>query len=137
MSTETHSLMRLADTDLTLANPAEDVRGRKAVDRDGEEIGSVVALYLDESEHKVRFLEVESGGFLGMGSESRLVPVDLVRGIDREHVHVGETRERVHGSPAYDPDLTRDRDYYGSVYGWYGASPFWGTGYAYPAYPFL
>ena len=35
------TLLRLSDTELTVANPAEDVRGRNIIDKDGETIGEV------------------------------------------------------------------------------------------------
>lgn len=131
----TATLVRLGDTDLTLADPAEDIRGRKAVDRNGDEIGTVQSLLVDDAETKVRFLEVESGGFLGLGGESRLVPVDAVTEVTDDLVRIDQTRERVHEAPEYDPELAQTVDYYGDVYGYYGYAPFWGAGYVYPGYP--
>ena len=43
---KTAKLIRLSDTELTIANPAEDIRGRAAVDRDGEDIGEVEDLLM-------------------------------------------------------------------------------------------
>jgi len=129
-------LVKLGDTDLTVADPREDVRGRAVVDRHGEEIGTVDALMLDERENKVRFLRVGTGGFLGIGGRRFLIPVDAVSRVDDERVHVDQTRERIVGAPAYDPDLTYDQDYYGGLYGYYGYAPYWGPGYVYPPYPF-
>lgn len=132
----TATLVRLGDTDVTLADPAEDIRGRKAVDANGEEIGTVQSLLIDDAETKVRFLEVESGGFLGLGGESRLIPVDAVAEVRDDRVRIDRTREHVHESPEYDPRLAQEVDYYGDVYGYYGYAPFWAAGYAYPAYPY-
>ena len=56
--------------------------------------------------------------------------------IDDDHVHVDQTRERVAGSPAYDPDLAYEQDYYGGLSGYYGYAPYWGAGYVYPGYPY-
>jgi sporulation protein YlmC with PRC-barrel domain len=64
-SEKTATLVRLSDTELTVADPAADMRNRKVVDRDGEEIGEVDDLLIDAPEKRVRFLEVASGGFLG------------------------------------------------------------------------
>jgi len=129
-------LVKLGDTDLTVADPAEDVRGRRVADRNGDEIGTVDALMTDERENRVRFLRVGAGGFLGLGERKFLIPVDAVTRVDRDHVHVDQTRERVVGSPAYDPDLTYDDVYYDDLYGYYGYAPFWGPGYVYPTYPY-
>ncbi|HWC33138.1 MAG TPA: PRC-barrel domain-containing protein, partial [Actinomycetota bacterium] len=124
-STNVGTLVRMADADLTVADPADDVRGRTVVDATGDEIGDVKSLLIDEDERKVRFLEVESGGFLGLGSETRLVPVDAVTRVEENAVHVDQTRESVHGSPAYDPELEQDAAYYGEVYSYYRYPPYW------------
>jgi hypothetical protein len=60
-------LCKLSDTDFTVANPDEDIRGWAVVDKDGEEIGEVDDLLVDNRETKVRFLQVTSGG-LGLGT---------------------------------------------------------------------
>ena len=129
-------LKELRDSEMTLADSGEDVRGRSVVDRNGDEIGKVDALLLDEAESKVRFLRVEAGGFLGIGARQFLVPVDAVTRVDAEHVHVDRSREGIVDAPAYDPNLVYEQDYYGDVYGYWGYAPYWAPGYAYPAYPF-
>lgn len=131
----TGKLVMLGDTDLTVADPREDIRGRKVLDRQGEDLGQVDGLLIDESEAKVRFLRVASGGFLGLGEQAFLLPVDAITDITRDHVRVDQTREQIAGAPAYDPELANDRDYYGSLYGYYGYGPYWGPGYVYPPYP--
>ena len=47
------SLFRLSDTSLTVADPADDVRGRKVVDNNGDDIGKVEDLLIDDQENKV------------------------------------------------------------------------------------
>ncbi len=69
-----HTFVKLGDTSHTVADPAEDIRGRHVVDRNGEDIGKVDALMIDVSEGKVRFLHVKGGGFLGIGDETLLIP---------------------------------------------------------------
>lgn len=137
MNDNTTTLTRLGDSDLTVANEAEDVRGRKVIDRNGDETGSVDSLLIDEPERKVRFLEVGSGGFLGLGKKQVLVPVDAVTRIDDDHVYIDRGREEVAAGPDYDPELTPapDRPYYEDVYVHYGYLPYWGAGYRYPGYP--
>ena len=129
------TLKRLGDTDLTVARPEEDIRGRKVVDRQGEEVGKVDDLLIDDRENKVRFLQVASGGILGMGKDKSMIPVDAIQGMDEDTVHLDKTRADVASAPAYDPELASDRDYWGGVYGYYGYAPFWAGGYVYPAYP--
>jgi CBS domain-containing protein/sporulation protein YlmC with PRC-barrel domain len=129
------TLIRLSDTDLTLADRAEDIRGRKAFDMAGEELGDVKDLFIDEREHKVRFLEVSSGGFLGLGATKFMLPVDAITRITDDAVYMNQSRERVAGSPHYDPTLVEER-YVSDVYRHYGYAPYWGPDYRYPPYPY-
>jgi sporulation protein YlmC with PRC-barrel domain len=131
----TGALVKLGDTDLTVADPREDIRGRQVIDRQGEDLGHVDALLIDDRESKVRFLRIASGGFLGIGEHTFLLPVDAITRITADQVFVDQTRERVAGAPAYDPDLTYEHNYYGGLYDYYGYVPYWGAGYVYPAYP--
>ena len=135
---ETGKLVRLSDTDQTVATGDEDVRGRDVKDRVGEDIGKIDDLLIDESENKVRFLVVASGGFLGIGADKSFIPIDVITGITADAVTIDQIREHVAGAPTYDPDLVDDTSYYEGVYGYYGYAPFWGAGYidsGYPNYP--
>lgn len=131
---KTRNLVKLGDTDLTVSNPAEDVRGYDVLDRSGEKIGEVKSLMLDDAESKVRFLEVGGGGFLGIGDKTWMIPVDAITRIHDKHVHIDKTKEHVSGGPAYDPTLVQEQ-HWTDVYGYYGYRPYWTAGYAYPAYP--
>lgn len=130
---ETSKLIKLTDSGQTLT-PEEDIRGFDVKDKDGEDIGKIDELLIDEAENKVRFLEVASGGFLGIGENKSFIPVDAITRID-ENVHIDQTRGHVAGAPAYDPELVDQSSYYEDVYGYYGYSPFWGAGYLYPPFP--
>ena len=129
------TLVRLSDSKLTVANRAEDIRGREVLDKNGGNLGKVDDLMIDDVEHKVRFPQVESGGFLGLGETRILIPVDAITKID-DKVHINHTREHVARAPRYNPELVKDEAYLGSIYGHYGYPVFWEPGYAYPMYPF-
>jgi sporulation protein YlmC with PRC-barrel domain len=129
-------LVKLSDADMTVADPAEDIRGRTVVDTHGEEVGKVDELLMDEGENKVRFLRLAAGGFLGIGETKFLIPVDAVSRVSDEAVHIDQTREHVAGAPQYDPELTYEPPYYGGLYGYYGYAPYWTPGYMYPMYPY-
>ncbi len=133
--TDVPGVVKLEDTDLTLADPAEDIRGRTVFDRDGAEIGEVKSLFVDDREAKVRFLEIRGGSVLGLGGTTRLLPVQSVSRVDEGGVHVEHAREHVKQSPEYDPELEHDHDYYGEVYGHYGYGPFWAGAVAHSASP--
>lgn len=128
-------LVRLSDAGLAVEH-GDDVRGRDVLDPDGESLGTVDDLLVDEGERQVRFLEVGSGGFLGIGQEKRLIPVEAVTRID-EAVHISTARATVASSPGYDPTLAalEPIGYYGGLYGHYGFTPYWGAAYFAPGPP--
>jgi len=126
------TLYMLGEHGRTIDGSANDVRGREVKDKNGDGIGKVAALLLDDRENKVRFLLVEHGGFLGFGDTESLIPVDAVTKITEADVFVDQSRERVAAAPGYTPDLVDDRPYHTSIYGHYGYAPYWGAGYMYP-----
>jgi CBS domain-containing protein len=107
----------------------------KAIDVSGEELGTVNDLFIDEQERKVRFLEISSGGFLGLGTTEFLLPVDAISRLSVDLVHINQSRERIAGAPRYDPALVEER-YVSDVYSHYGYPPYWGPDYHYPPYPY-
>jgi sporulation protein YlmC with PRC-barrel domain len=145
-TTDAPALFSLNDEPYDVKNPAEDVRNRTVVDRNGDEIGSVDDLLIDDREHKVRFLRIKEGGLLGIGVRYRLIPVDAVTRITEDTVAIDQTGEQVGSGPEYDPTVAADDvwrreafgedGYYPSLYQHYGYSPFWAPGYVYPGYPF-
>jgi sporulation protein YlmC with PRC-barrel domain len=121
-------LVRLSDTGRTVADPADDIRGRTVRDRHGDDIGKVDELLVDPSSGTVHLLRVTHGGILGFGATPSFVPVEAITGVGEE-IHIDRSRGQVAGAPRYDPQLTDEIDYYGEVYGYYGFAPFWTPGY--------
>jgi sporulation protein YlmC with PRC-barrel domain len=133
---DTNTLLKLTEVDETVARADEDIRGRHVKDRNGEDLGKVKDLLVDQSENRVRVLEVASGGFLGIGQDTSLIPVDAITSITEDEVRIDQTRDHVAGAPAYDPELVRERDDYGDYLTYYGYGSWWGAGYRYPDYPY-
>lgn len=115
-------LVRLSDSGLVLQNQAQDVRGRDVYDADGEQIGSVEDLYVDEEERKVRFLDVGAGGLLGIGEKQFLIPVEAVSEVREDRVTVDQSREKVTGSPPFDTSVVPQASYQQDIYRYYGYS---------------
>ncbi|MBD0841431.1 MULTISPECIES: PRC-barrel domain-containing protein [unclassified Streptomyces] len=130
-------LTRLSDSRQAITAPEDDVRGRTVTDRSGNELGKVGDLLVDEAEHKVRFLLLEHGGFLGIGEKKSYVPVDAVAEVTEDRIRIDRTRQQVADAPEYDPEIVDRSEFYDRVYRHYGYAPFWGTGYVYPPYPRL
>ena len=124
---DTATLRNLSDTDLTIATSDVDIRGRTVKDKDGEDIGTVDDLLIDERDREVRFMRVKSGGFLGLGETKVFIPIEGIARITADEVSIDQFREHVAGAPRYDPDLVDEQGYYDGLYGHYGYRPFWGA----------
>jgi sporulation protein YlmC with PRC-barrel domain len=86
------TLVPLSESTLTVSDPRADVRGRKVVDATGEEVGTVDDLLVDDAEVKVRMLRVKHGGFLGIGADHFLIPVDAISSVTDDAVHIDRER---------------------------------------------
>jgi len=131
----TASLHKLSDSKLTVSFDAEDIRGRKVIDRDGEQVGSIDDLMIDDRESKVRLLRVATGGFIGIGANVFLIPIDAIVRVTLDAVHIDQTRDHVAGGPGYDPKLVDDEVYWDNLYNHYHSQPYWAAGYLYPLFP--
>ncbi len=125
-------LSTLKEAGETLADAKQDVRGRDVITANGEKVGRVIALMVnnDHQQANVRFLRVEAADVLGVGPKSWLIPVEAITVIDADHVHVNQSREKIAGSPDYNPTVVSTAGT--GVYDYYGYPPFWDFGYRYP-----
>jgi sporulation protein YlmC with PRC-barrel domain len=129
------SLVKLSGTQWTVADRADDIRGRRVLDPDGEEVGEIEDLLIDHQDRKVRLLQVASGGVLGLGATTFLLPVEAITRVSEEAVQIDQRRERIVGAPPYDPALV-DQRYVHDLYSHYGYAPYWAATGVYPPYPF-
>lgn len=81
-----YNLVKLGSTDLTPENPTHHARSHKVHSSSGEEIATVEDLYVNEDEHKVRFLDVGAGGFLGLGKKHHLALVGIISEVTEDRV---------------------------------------------------
>jgi hypothetical protein len=120
-------LSRLRDSDRTVSRSDEDIRGRMAKDNAGHDLGTIEGLLIDDAEKKVRFMEVGSGGFLGLGESKSLIPVEAITRVTPDAVYIGHTREHVAGAPRYDPKLVHtELEYFFNLFPYYGYPPSFG-----------
>ena len=101
---ENSILMRLNDTDLYVPD-RDDVRGRDVIDQHGNDIGSVHDLIIDPQEQRVRFLQVTSGGFLGIGGTMMLIPIEAVTRVTDKIISIDQQSTRGFRRPGYNPSL--------------------------------
>jgi hypothetical protein len=120
-------LTRLRDTDRTVSNSDEDIRGRMAKDKAGRDLGMIEGLLIDDDAHKVRFMEVASGGFLGLAESKSLIPVEAITRMTPDAVYIGHSLEHVAGAPLYDPALMHtELEYFFNLFPYYGYPPTFG-----------
>ena len=128
--TQNDLLLKLGDEGLNHRFSGDDLRNRKVLGPDGKDIGHVSALFLDRAECRVRFLQVGTGGFLGLGEREFLIPIEDVTSTEPAEVFIRHTREQVLAEPHYDPKAVtlRDQTFWAMYYGYYGHEPYWTTG---------
>jgi sporulation protein YlmC with PRC-barrel domain len=127
------TIHKLSETGSTITPVADDIRGRTVTDKNGEAIGKVHDLLIDDQERKVRFLLVRHSGFFGFGHAISCIPVDAITEISEHEVAINHSREHVAAAPPYDPELITDSEFHGRIYSHYGHNVFWDEGYVYPA----
>ena len=120
-------LVRLSATDWNVSNSDEDIRGRMVKDRAGRDLGTIEGLLIDDAEKKVRFMEVGSGGFLGLGESKSLIPVEAITRVTPDAIYIGHTLEHVASAPRYDPKLVHtELEYFFNLFPYYGYAPSFG-----------
>lgn len=97
----------------------EQVRWHVLIDADGEKIGTIESIEVDEETGRVEFLEVGHGGFLGFGAERFLVPVTRIVQIEAKTVQIDRRSTSLEGVPGYEPDRLSDPVYRQDVRGWW------------------
>ncbi len=115
--------VKLSDSDFVLENPEQDIRGKDVYDVDGQQMGRVEDLYIDRHEREARFLEVGSGGFLGIGEKHLLIPVETITEVGETGVTIEPGRtEREDGPAPFDTNVApppaddrRSDGYYSSL----------------------
>jgi sporulation protein YlmC with PRC-barrel domain len=96
-------LVRMGDSAFVPANPEDYLCGKDVYDPHGQRMGRVEDLYIDRQEREVRYLEVGTGGFLGIGERRFLVPAEAVTRVSEDQIIVEPERtERAEGPAPFD-----------------------------------
>ena len=90
------------------ARPQHDLRGQGVLDPGGRHLGYVENLYVDEDERQLRFIDVVTEGFLGLGRKHHLVPIEVLIPSEEARrlglygaIELQVDREKVEGSPTF------------------------------------
>ena len=88
--------------DFRVASSVQRPIRKDVYDAEGQRIGGVEDLYIDWQEREVRFLEVGTGGFLGIGKKRFLVQVEAVTQIAENRITIEPGRTvRVDGPASF------------------------------------
>lgn len=108
---------------------AGDLQGQSVRGIDDDEIGTIDDLYIDYDEHTVRYVTVDVGGFLGIGSKTVLVPFERLQwAAEGGHLYLDANRDTIEKAPEFDPGSGYDRDYESTVVTAWGVPAYWTAG---------
>jgi uncharacterized protein YrrD len=113
----------------------KDLHGFRIGATDGD-IGTVQECYFDDVSHTVRYLVVDTGGWL---SERRVLLSPIAfRSMDWEHKRITAalTKAQVEKSPDIDTEKPVSRQHEIVYYGYYGYTPYWAGSYLWGAFPY-
>jgi sporulation protein YlmC with PRC-barrel domain len=78
----------------------EDLKGKKVMDANGENIGEVNSMLVDSQSGQVKYIMLTSGGVFGVGGEDYLIPWQALRaGPEQEGFQVSLTSEELKNAP--------------------------------------
>jgi sporulation protein YlmC with PRC-barrel domain len=107
-----------------MLHKVKDLRGDKIAASDGD-IGQVDQVYFDDQDWRVRYIVVDTGGWLS-GRKVLISPVSIDRAKSSENaIAVDLSREQVEHSPSVDADKPVDRQYEEAYARHYGLSLYW------------
>jgi sporulation protein YlmC with PRC-barrel domain len=111
---EGSNLVKLDDFEGELDEHWQEIRGRKVIDKNSDEVGTVEELYIWEGPSTVHLITVS-------GEErSFLIPVHTVTNVDEEAVALEVGKEKVMDSPEFDSDDVPDSETRRAAFDYYG-----------------
>ena len=119
-----------------MLNTAKLLKGYTLQSRDGE-IGSVKEFYFDDRHWTVRYLVVETGGWL-TGRRVLISPYALA-GMSKfdQSITVDLTRKQIEDSPSIESHKPVSRQFEEEYLGYYGWPMYWSGPYSWGAYPYV
>ena len=108
------NIVKLDDFEGELSEPWQNARGRKVIDKNGDEVGTVEELYIWEGPSTVHLIKVS-------GEErSFLIPVHTVTNADEDAIALETAREKVMQSPEFESEDFPDPETRRATFAYYG-----------------
>jgi sporulation protein YlmC with PRC-barrel domain len=111
---EGSNLVKLDDFEGELDEHWQEIRGRKVIDKNGDEVGTVEELYIWEGPSTVHLITVSGD------ERSFLIPVHTVTNVDEEAVALEVGKEKVMDSPEFDSDDVPGSETRRAAFDYYG-----------------
>ena len=113
----------------TMALSAGTLKGDKARNPEGKELGHIEELVIDLNSGRVAYAVLASGGFLGVGDKYFAIPWDMLT-VDTEtkEVVVNVAEDILENAPGFDKDNwpdPSDHAWLSGIYSHYGSDPYW------------
>lgn len=105
---------------------ADDIRGKAVLGRDGDKLGTIAKLILDERTRQLAYVILSTGGFLGLGQSYHPIPWSAFHYSETEGGYVAAIDKRLlEGAPSFRPDSAPvfDETYGRRVTDYYGTAP--------------
>ncbi len=103
------------------APPHHEIREKTVLDSGGRIVGTVANLYVDEDSRQLRFVDVVTSGFLGLGRKHHLLPVEAVREEGPGSITLGVDQQSVESEPTFpNPHVVPDEEYQRTIRDHYG-----------------
>ena len=84
---------------------ADDIPGKAVHGRDGDKLGTIAKLILDERTGQIAYIILSTGGFLGLGQSYHPIPWSAFRHSETEGGYVAAIDKRLlEGAPSFRPD---------------------------------
>jgi hypothetical protein len=113
----------------------KDLQGFTIGASDGD-IGKVTECYFDDESYTVRYVVVDTGGWLA--ERKVLLSPIAFRAVDgaQKRITAALTKAQVEKSPDIDTDKPVSRQHETTYYDYYGYTPYWAGAYLWGAYPY-
>jgi sporulation protein YlmC with PRC-barrel domain len=108
------NLVQLDDFEGELDGHWQDARGRKVIDKNGDEVGTVEELFIWEDPSTVHLIAVSGD------ERSFLIPVHTVTNVDEETVALEVGKVKVMDSPEFESDDVPDPETRRAAFDYYG-----------------
>jgi sporulation protein YlmC with PRC-barrel domain len=112
------------EVDPTALLDVDSIKGRRVLNRADEEVGTVDQLYIDAEEHAVRYVTVDIGNFLGIGTKTILVPFERLQWSGSD-LYLDADDAMIQDAPEFQPHLARDHQYESHVLWAWDVAPYW------------